>query len=146
MQVKSGILIAKGIYNLLNLLINLIIIFILLTHEYMVKMINKKENLDCCADTADDGVIVWGDTSPISGRVKMGHAAHFFSNLFCGKFTGRLIILFLIAKIYLCCSINEHSLFGIRYSAIFTSRYLFLFLYCLVFPSSTAMFPLQYAF
>jgi hypothetical protein len=41
--------------------------FIDLTHEYMV----KNEHVDRCADTVDDGVIVRGDTSPISGRVKM---------------------------------------------------------------------------
>ena len=58
-----------------------IIMFIWLTHEYMVKMINKREHLNCCADTADDGVIVWGDTSPISGRVKMGSSPNVSDHL-----------------------------------------------------------------
>ena len=49
----------------------IIIMFIDLTHEYMVKISIKNEHVDRCADTVDDGVIVWGDTSPISGRVKM---------------------------------------------------------------------------
>jgi hypothetical protein len=48
-----------------------IIMFIDLTHEYMVKISIKNEHVDRCADTVDDGVIVRGDTSPISGRVKM---------------------------------------------------------------------------
>ena len=47
--------------------------FIDLTHEYMVKISIKKGDLDCCADVDDDGVIVWGDTSPTSGRVKIWH-------------------------------------------------------------------------
>jgi hypothetical protein len=38
----------------------------------MVKIIIKKGDLDCCVDGDDDGVIVWGDTSPTSGRVKIG--------------------------------------------------------------------------
>ena len=53
---------------------DLIIMFIGLTHEYMVKISIKNGRLNCYADVDDDGVIVWGDTSPISGRVKMGHS------------------------------------------------------------------------
>ena len=45
--------------------------FISLTREYMFKISITNEDLDYCTDVADDGVIVGGETSPISGRVKI---------------------------------------------------------------------------
>ena len=45
--------------------------FIGLTHEYMVKINIKKEHLavESCSD--NDGVIMWEDTSPLSGRMEI---------------------------------------------------------------------------
>ena len=60
---------------------DLIIMFIGLTHEYMVKISIKNGRLNCYADVDDDGVIVWGDTSPISCRVHMWHSFHAFDHL-----------------------------------------------------------------
>jgi hypothetical protein len=49
---------------------------------------------------------------------------HFIFIWFCRKFTRRLIILFLIEEIYINCSNEEHSLLGMRFSAIFNVWYL----------------------
>ena len=39
-------------------------IYLFICHEYMVKISDKKEHFDFCADIVDDGVIVWGGHLP----------------------------------------------------------------------------------